>query len=241
MAPARMTPCFLPARPPDSPAARPSPSTPTRSCCSTTSSNEIGSLAGSGVVRNANSGTTAATLTTGGDDTSTTFSGNLQDGGGGALSLTKTGSGTQTLTGSASYAGATTIDAGTLQLGDGATTGSLTGTTGISNNGNLTINRSNAFDQTTDLNAQLITGTGSFTQAGSGTTSLTGANTYTGITTITAGTLQLGDGTDGNDGTIAGTSIVNDADLTYNRFGTASYGGVISGSRCGDQGQAPAP
>ena len=193
-------------------------------------SNEIGSLAGSGVVRNANSGTTAATLTTGGDDTSTTFSGNIQDGAGGALSLTKTGSGTQTLTGSASYNGATTINAGTLQLGDGATTGSLTGTTGISNNGNLTINRSNAFDQTTDLNAQLITGTGSFTQAGSGTTSLTGANTYTGITTITTGTLQLGDGTDGNDGTIAGTSIVNNADLTYNRFGTASYGGVISGS-----------
>ncbi len=193
-------------------------------------SNEIGSLAGAGIVRNANSGTTAATLTTGGDDTSTIFSGIIQNGAGGALSLTKTGSGTQTMTGISNYTGATTIDAGTLQLGDGATTGSLTGTTSISNNGNLTINRSNAFDQTTDLNAQLITGTGSFTQAGSGTTSLTGANTYSGATTITAGTLQLGDGSDGNDGTIAGASIVNNANLTYNRFGTTSYGGVISGS-----------
>ena len=69
-------------------------------------SNEIGSLAGAGLVRNANSGTTAATLTTGGDDTSTIFSGTIQNGGGGALSLTKTGSGTQTMTGISNYTGA---------------------------------------------------------------------------------------------------------------------------------------
>jgi len=189
-------------------------------------SNEIGSLAGSGVVRNANSGTTAATLTTGGDDTSTTFSGTLQDGAGGALSLTKTGSGTQTLTGSASYTGATTINAGTLQLGDGTTgnDGTIAGTS-IVNNADLTYNRFG-----TASYGGVISGSGTVTKEGAGTQALTGANTYSGATTITTGTLQLGDGTDGNDGTIAGTSIVNNADLTYNRFGTASYGGVISGS-----------
>jgi autotransporter-associated beta strand protein len=64
--------------------------------------NSIGSLAGAGTVENASA--TAATLTTGGDNTSTTFSGVLQDGtGGGALSLTKTGSGTQTLSGANTY------------------------------------------------------------------------------------------------------------------------------------------
>ena len=123
--------------------------------------NEIGSLAGSGVVRNANSGTTAATLTTGGDDTSTTFSGTLQNGGGGALSLTKTGSGTQTLTGSANYTGATTINAGTLQLGDGATgnDGTIAGTTVSSNNANASLSATR-FDHDQRLMAELISGSG---------------------------------------------------------------------------------
>ena len=69
------------------------------------------------------------------------------------------------------------------------------------------------------------------TKDGTGTQTLTGANTYTGTTTITAGTLQLGNGTTGNDGTIANSlSIVDNANLTYNRFGSTSYGGVISGT-----------
>ena len=82
--------------------------------------NSIGSLAGAGTVENANA--TAATLTTGGDNTSTTFSGVLQDGtGGGALSLTKVGSGTLTLSGlvANTYSGGTTINAGTVSLGTG--------------------------------------------------------------------------------------------------------------------------
>ena len=78
-------------------------------------SNSIGSLAGAGTVENASA--TAATLTTGGDNTSTTFSGVLQDGtGGGALSLTKTGSGNQTLSGANTYTGVTTVSAGILEV-----------------------------------------------------------------------------------------------------------------------------
>jgi autotransporter-associated beta strand protein len=50
-------------------------------------SNTVGSLAGAGTVENANA--TGATLTIGGDNTSTNFSGALQDGvGGGKLSIT---------------------------------------------------------------------------------------------------------------------------------------------------------
>ncbi|MEI6235905.1 MAG: C25 family cysteine peptidase [Planctomycetota bacterium] len=60
---------------------------------------------------------------------------------------------------------------------------------------------------------------------------LAGVNTYTGTTTITAGTLQLGDGTTGRDGTIATSpSIVNNSALVYNRFGSTTYPGVISGT-----------
>ena len=90
-------------------------------------SNSIGSLAGAGTVENASA--TAATLTIGGDNTSTTFSGVLQDGaGGGALSLTKTGTGTLTSSGTNTYTGDTTVSTGTLDL-----TGSIDGNLVINN------------------------------------------------------------------------------------------------------------
>jgi outer membrane autotransporter protein len=65
----------------------------------------IGSLAGAGSVTLG-----SATLTTGNDNTSTTFSGPISGTGG----LTKTGIGALTLSGSSSYSGATAVNAGTL-------------------------------------------------------------------------------------------------------------------------------
>ena len=53
-----------------------------------------------------------AQLTTGGDGTSTTFSGVVS----GAGSLVKTGAGTFTLTNANTYTGSTTVNAGTLAL-----------------------------------------------------------------------------------------------------------------------------
>jgi autotransporter-associated beta strand protein len=55
------------------------------------------------------------TLTIGSDNTSTTYSGVLTNGSG--LSLTKTGTGTLTLSGANTYTGATAINAGILKLG----------------------------------------------------------------------------------------------------------------------------
>jgi fibronectin-binding autotransporter adhesin len=100
-------------------------------------SNTIGSLAGNGIVTN--NGNTLATLTIGNDNTSTTFSESLQNGVN-TLGLTKVGTGTLTLTSANSYAGGTIINGGTLQLGDGGTTGSITGN--VLNNGILAFNRS---------------------------------------------------------------------------------------------------
>jgi autotransporter-associated beta strand protein len=78
------------------------------------SSQTIGSLAGSGTVEN-NGGTTADTLTVGGNNSSTVFSGILQDGAAGILALTKVGNGTLTLSGSSStLTGTVTIDGGIL-------------------------------------------------------------------------------------------------------------------------------
>ena len=72
------------------------------------------------------------------------------------------------------------------------------------------------------------TGAGNLTKSGSGTLTLTGANTYTGTTTISAGTLQIGAG--GTTGSIAGTSIVNNAALAFDRSNDLIYVGVISGT-----------
>jgi autotransporter-associated beta strand protein len=75
-----------------------------------TAANEtIGSLAGAGQVALG-----ARTLTLGGNNGSTTFSGVASGAGGG---LVKTGSGTLTLSGANTYSGVTTVSAGTLQLG----------------------------------------------------------------------------------------------------------------------------
>ena len=143
--------------------------------------NTIGSLSGNGTVLN-NGG--IATLTVGNDNTDTTFGGVLENGTG-VLQLTKLGAGTLTLTGTNIYTGTTTISAGTLQLGDGGTTGSIVGN--VINNGILAFDRSNAL-----IFGGNISGRGAVTQIGIGTTELTGANTYSGGTIIRAGTLQAG-------------------------------------------------
>ena len=138
----------------------------------------------------------------------------------GAGALTKTGAGALTLTGNNAYAGGTTISAGTLQLGNGGTTGSIIGD--VANSGVLAFNRSDA-----NTFAGAISGTGSVSQIGTGTTILTGDSTYTGGTTISAGTLQLGNG--GTTGSIIG-DVANSDVLAFNRSDTNTFAGAISGT-----------
>ncbi len=138
----------------------------------------------------------------------------------GSGTVTKSGTGALTLTGDSSFLGGTTISAGTLQLGNGGTAGSITGN--IVDNGVLAINRSDALTL-----AGTISGTGTLSKAGAGTLTLTGNNSYAGTTTISAGTLQLGDG--GTTGSIIG-GIVDNATLAFNRSNALTYGGVISGT-----------
>ena len=125
----------------------------------------------------------------------------------GSGSLVQSGTGTTILTGSNSYSGGTTISAGTLQIGDGGTSGSIAG--------DVVDNSMLAFDRSDTLAfGGVISGSGSLLQAGTGTTILTGANSYTGGTTISAGTLQIGDG--GTTGSITG-DVANDGALRFNR------------------------
>lgn len=140
---------------------------------------------------------------------------------GSGVALNKTTGGTVTLSGANTYTGATTISAGTLQLGNGGTTGSLSASSTITDNGNLTINRSNAVAQGTDFSGSAISGTGSFTQAGSGTTTLIAANTYIGVTTVNAGTLLV------NGSTASGSAVaVNNSGTVLG--GTGTIGGTVN-------------
>ena len=152
---------------------------------------------------------TASTIEVSNAATTLTISGSSATGSGG---LTKAGAGTLTLTGSHSYTGATTVNSGTLQIGDG-TSGSLASTSAITVNsgGTLALNLAgsgtfaNGITTTgnqgaafvsilgsgTTIFSNNITGPGVLNQNGVGLTILTGNDTYAGATNINSGVLQL--------------------------------------------------
>ncbi|MCL2041064.1 MAG: autotransporter-associated beta strand repeat-containing protein [Bacteroidales bacterium] len=159
------------------------------------------------------------TLTIG--DNSSTFAGKISGTGG----ISKSGSGTLTLTGANSYTGATTINAGTLALGTNGTIANSLGVTlynsgKLSIAGNKTIKALSSGSSGTEVTlgssstltinnssactfVGVISGTGGITKSESATLTLNGANTYTGLTTINAGTIVLD-----TNGTIAASSGV---------------------------------
>jgi autotransporter-associated beta strand protein len=209
-----------------------------------------GTFSGSGTVDDLT--TTNVTLTVGGS-ASSTFSGLLLDSGGGALSLVKTGSGTLVLANANSYDGGTTIQSGTLQLGNSLTLGSTTAPLVVSG-GELDMHGNNAFvgslsgsgvitDLTgtavnfTDTSAGNSTFAGSiqspsgeinFIKTGTGTLTFTGANSYTGTTTISQGAIQLGNG--GASGSLGTGPVADSAALILDRSDSSgSIAGAISG------------
>jgi autotransporter-associated beta strand protein len=141
-------------------------------------------------------GLTALTLNPGSSVTNN-FSGDIGDGAG-AMTLTKTGAGTQTLSGANSYTGATTISAGTLALG---ASGSISSSPLVDVRANATF----------DVSA------GGFT-LGSGKT-LQGRGLVSGTVTAASGAIITGG--DGNIGTLtlqdltfSGTASLNIGTLT---------------------------
>ena len=107
------------------------------------------------------------------------------DGGGNATSIIKTGTGKWILNGNNGATGTVTISNGTLQIGNGGTTGSIAGN--VVNGGVLIFNRSDALSYSGNISS-----TGSVTKTGTGTLTLSGNNTFSGGVTISAGTLRAG-------------------------------------------------
>ncbi len=98
--------------------------------------------------------------------------------------LTKSGFGTLVLSGTNTYSGTTRINAGTLQLGAGSTSGSIAGS--ITNNAFVVFNRSDTLSF-----GRSISGTGTLSKFGAGALTLTGTNTYSGATTVGGGALVI--------------------------------------------------
>lgn len=142
-------------------------------------------------------------------------------------SFTKQGAGLLVLTGTNTVSGSLTINAGTVQVGHPDTNAGTTGTLAFSsivNDASLVFHRSDTLTY-----GNVISGSGTVTQAGAGTTVLTGASSYIGTTFIQAGTLQLGN--NGATGTLTATSdVVNHGALTFHRNIVHEFSAPISGT-----------
>ncbi len=185
-------------------------------------SSGTGTLALTGTVDlNGHNETIAATGTV-------TVSGTLTDGG-----LIFAGPGKLILTSSSnSYLGENIVTAGTLQLGNGGTTGNISSTPifyGVS----LAATGTVAIDLSSNYYAggYYFYGDGTFAQTGSGTTYILGTNPLTGQVNVTAGTLQLGLGTASGDfGNPAAISVSSTGTLVFDRTDAFAVTSVVSGA-----------
>jgi len=198
--------------------------------------NSVGSLTGGGN-NGGNIALGGATLTTGGDNTSTVYAGAIT----GSGNLTKSGAGTQTLTGASTYSGVTNLTAGTINVGvaEGTGTGPLgNGGSIVFGGGTLQYSAANQNDysgrfstaasqqynidtngQTVALASNLTSSGGQLSKIGTGTLTVSGINTYSGPTNVGAGTLQAGAAAGGHAfGTNSAVTVVSGATLALNGY-----------------------
>ena len=131
--------------------------------------------------------------------------------------LVKQGNGVMVLSGNNSYTNTTTISAGTLQVGNGGTSGTL-GSGSVANNSSLVFNRSDNYGGSI---SNAISGSGSLTVMG-GSLTLSASNSYLGLTRVQGGKLSV-------NGSIAGALQV-DSGATLGGSGTIGGNAVIYGT-----------
>src|SRR6266704_3406652 len=175
----------------------------------------------------------AVVLTAGGNNSSTTFSGVMQNGSG-IVALTKTGTGTLTLSGANTYSGATTVSAGVLDVQNNTALGATAGATTVAGGAALQLDGSGlVVAEPVTLNGTGIAGGGALRQVAN-------TNTWSGAITLgsaarvnaDAGTLTVSGGitnsgfllTVGGAGntTISTTAISGTGGLTKDGTGTVT-------------------
>ena len=177
---------------------------------------------------NDNSGNTSVNLTGTLTPNTVTVNGTLNSyvlQGSGSLgggTLTNNNPNTLTILTANAYSGQTTINAGTVALGNGTTAG-LLGSGPVLNNGALVFN-----EPADEIIGNAISGSGSLTHNDANILSLAGNNTMSGPVTIGSGTVQVGVG--GGSGTLGSGLVTNNSRLEITRSGTLTLGNSITGS-----------
>jgi uncharacterized repeat protein (TIGR01451 family) len=178
-------------------------------------SDTIGSLAGAGTVTSGVAG--AVTLNAGGNNTSTAFSGVMQNGAG-TLAVTKTGTGTWTLSGASTYTGLTTISAGVIDVQSNTALGGAAGATTVAAGAALQV------DGTGLAIAEPLTLNGTGIANGGALRNLANNNTVSGAITLASASRVSSDaGTLTISNTIGGATQA----LTVAGAGNTAISGVI--------------
>ena len=151
-------------------------------------------------------------------------------GGGTSIGLLKSGTGAAIITGTEKYGGTTTINGGTLQLGNG-------GASGVAGTNSITINSGGTFDvdhsDAVTFTGQ-IGGSGTLANDGAGTLTMSGSNSFAGNLVVNDGLLSYG----GNTTFPSGNFTVNGGTLDFGSLtktmGSAGVltlaGGTLSGT-----------
>jgi len=136
-----------------------------------------------------------------------------------SYNLNKTGAGLMILAGAYSSSATAYINGGTVQVGNGGTTGAIAAK--VVDNSSLVFDLSTATASLTNT----ISGTGSVTQNGTGKIALSGTNTYTGGTIINSGTIQTANAS-ALGGVSASLTFAGAGTLDLDGIGTLSMGGL---------------
>ena len=154
----------------------------------------------------------------------TTVSGVIHTDSGGAAGISKTGTGTLVLSGASTYAGATTVSAGILNIQTATGLGTTAGSTSVSNGATLQLQGG----ITVGAEALSLNGGAASGQTGA-LVNVSGTNTYGGAVTVTASSsISAASGSVLN---LTGGVIKNGTVATFNGGGTINVGTVgISGA-----------
>lgn len=168
-----------------------------------------------GVVTNTSGSPASLTAVSSG---SAVFSGVLAGSGANAVAFMKSGSGMPTLSGNNTYSGGTTVHSGSLQVGAGATSGTLgSGPVTVASGATLRLNRSDAFSFSNAMN-----GAGNVYKLGANGPTYGGTSTVSGSMTIQNGSFSVASGA-----SMSGLSRIQQ-DAANGTYGTWNVSGILS-------------